>query len=53
MTNDVPARVIKAVAPAELPPPHGSRPLVRWQRSWRPYRQIRKGAAISSRRAIG
>jgi arsenite/tail-anchored protein-transporting ATPase len=50
MTAELPAHVTNAIAPAELPPPHGARALVSWQQSWRPYRRIRKGAAISSKR---
>jgi arsenite/tail-anchored protein-transporting ATPase len=40
------------IAPAELPPPHGTRALASWQRSWTPYRNIAEVAAISSRRAL-
>jgi arsenite-transporting ATPase len=39
-----------ALAPAELPPPHGVRALVRWQRAWRSHRKIPRSAGISSTR---
>jgi arsenite-transporting ATPase len=39
-----------ALAPAELPPPHGVRALIRWQREWRGHRKIPRSAGISSSR---
>jgi arsenite-transporting ATPase len=37
-----------ALTPAELPPPHGVRGLIRWQRTWRSHRKIPRSAGISS-----
>jgi arsenite-transporting ATPase len=39
-----------ALAPAELPPPHGVRALIRWRRTWQPHRKIPRSAGISSTR---
>jgi arsenite/tail-anchored protein-transporting ATPase len=49
LARDLPPTTPIVLAPAELPPPHGVRALVRWQRTWQ-LRKIRRSAGISSTR---
>ncbi len=50
LARDLPRTAPVVLAPAELPPPHGVRALIRWQRTWRAGPEIRRSAGISSTR---
>lgn len=52
LARDVPRATPVALAPAELPPPHGVRRLARWQRAWRAHGKIPRPAGISSTRIM-
>ena len=48
----MPRQISIVLAPAELPPPHGSAALGRWQRTWRRPAQDPASAGISSKRIV-
>jgi arsenite/tail-anchored protein-transporting ATPase len=50
LSRELPRTIPIVLAPAELPPPHEARSLLRWQRSWRPHGKIPVSAGISSKR---
>ena len=52
LARDLPRTTPVGLAPAEMPPPHGVRALVRWQRAWRSHSKIPRSAGISSTRII-